>query len=108
MSKIYVVGFDDDYSIFATFKAALKPYIESCVLETRSLFDDVSEDQDVSISGTLKIYELDEEEYELVKTYDLADFQAFLDTREEDLEEYLDKLEESDEFPDEIYSFYQA
>ena len=88
MSKIYVVGFDEDYNIYATFQAALKPYIESCILETRSLLEDVEDsDQDVSISGSLKIYELEGEEYELVKTYDLADFQSFLDTREEDLEE---------------------
>jgi len=117
--KIYTVTFEDETSIYASWRAALKQYLISCIFETREIVESVlidaedsSDVYDASVSGVLKIYELDGgNEYELTKTYDIADFQEFMDKTELDVKDFLDLLEEKlekDDIPDDLFLFFQA
>lgn len=121
-SKIFVVAYMDfsitDFKIYASYKEALKVYLQSSISETIKLLCDSSDDdegihvdsdsENEDLTCTLFVYELEGAEYKLVKDYDIDSFQDYIESREDASKEFLAQLKQEikQEIPEDITAYF--
>ena len=107
-TKLYVLAYMDfsitDFKIYASYREALKIYLQSSINETIKLLCDSSDDEEIHVDSdsendenltcSLFIYELEGVEYKLVKDYDIDNFQDYIEAREDANKEFLSQLKQ--------------